>query len=69
MAVYVGIMQLTLSVAIMQVTIGLAMSKMLRAAIACHKTCFILWHVIVAHPKDLWCAIKKILRYNNKGSP
>ena len=27
-------------------------------AIACHKTCFILWCAIVARLKDLWCAIK-----------
>ena len=29
-----------------------------RASIARHKTCFILWRAIVAHPKDLWRAIK-----------
>ena len=30
-----------------------------RVAIACHKTCFILWSETVAHPKDLWRAVKK----------
>ena len=30
-----------------------------RAAIARHKTCFILWRAIVVRPKDLWHAIKK----------
>ena len=29
-----------------------------RAAIADHKTCFILWHAIVVHPKGLWRPIK-----------
>ena len=30
-------------------------------AIAHHKTCFVLWCVIVACPKDLWHSIKKFL--------
>ena len=29
-----------------------------RAAIARHKTCLILWRVIVAHPKDLGVRLK-----------
>ena len=38
-------------------------------AIACHKTCFILWSATVAHPKDLWRAIKKFWDIITKVTP